>query len=241
MSLRTDLLQQDDFQQRHIGFQGGDRDAMLQAVGAESLDDLMDQTVPSSIRMSGELELPGPRTEAQALAELAEMAGKNQVLKSCIGMGYHDTITPSVILRNLLEHPGWYTAYTPYQAEISQGRLEMLLNFQQMIMDLTGMDVANASLLDEATAAAEAMTFCKRVSRSKSNRFFVADDCLPQTLDVLKTRTEPLGLELVVGNPWDGCNDAYGVLLQYPGTFGDISSVGELSVQWHERGVMVAV
>ncbi|MDP7464337.1 MAG: glycine dehydrogenase (aminomethyl-transferring), partial [SAR324 cluster bacterium] len=189
MSLRTDLLQQDDFQQRHIGFQGGDRDAMLQAVGAESLDDLMDQTVPSSIRMSGELELPGPRTEAQALAELAEMAGKNQVLKSCIGMGYHDTITPSVILRNLLEHPGWYTAYTPYQAEISQGRLEMLLNFQQMIMDLTGMDVANASLLDEATAAAEAMTFCKRVSRSKSNRFFVADDCLPQTLDVLKTRT----------------------------------------------------
>ena len=241
MSLRTDLLQQDDFQQRHIGFQGGDRDAMLQAVGAESLDDLMDQTVPSSIRMSGELELPGPRTEAQALAELAEMAGKNQVLKSCIGMGYHDTITPSVILRNLLEHPGWYTAYTPYQAEISQGRLEMLLNFQQMIMDLTGMDVANASLLDEATAAAEAMTFCKRVSRSKSNRFFVTDDCHPQTLDVLKTRTEPLGLELVVGNPWDGCNDAYGVLLQYPGTFGDISSVGELSVQWHERGVMVAV
>ena len=241
MSLRTDLLQQDDFQQRHIGFQGGDRDAMLQVVGAESLDDLMDQAVPSSIRMSGELELPGPRTEAQALAELAEMAGKNQVLKSCIGMGYHDTITPSVILRNLLEHPGWYTAYTPYQAEISQGRLEMLLNFQQMIMDLTGMDVANASLLDEATAAAEAMTFCKRVSRSKSNRFFVTDDCHPQTLDVLKTRAEPLGLELVVGNPWDGCEDAYGVLLQYPGTFGDISSLGELSAQWQERGAMVAV
>ena len=241
MTSLTNLLQQDDFHQRHIGFQGADRDAMLQVVVADSLNDLMDQAVPPSIRMSGELELPGPRTEAQALAELAEMAGKNQVLKSYIGMGYHDTITPSVILRNLLEHPGWYTAYTPYQAEISQGRLEMLLNFQQLIMDLTGMDVANASLLDEATAAAEAMTFCKRVSRSKSNRFFVTDDCHPQTLDVLKTRAEPLGLELVVGNPWDGCEDAYGVLLQYPGTFGDISSLGELSAQWQERGAMVAV
>jgi len=241
MSTLTELLQQDDFHQRHIGFQGTDRDAMLQTVGAESLDDLMDQAVPATIRMSGELELPGPRTEAEALDELAEMAGKNQVLKSFIGMGYHDTITPSVILRNLLEHPGWYTAYTPYQAEISQGRLEMLLNFQQVIMDLTGMDVANASLLDEATAAAEAMTFCKRVSRSKSNRFFASEDCHPQTLDVLKTRAEPLGLELVIGNPWDGCEDAYGVLLQSPGTFGDISSLGELSAQWQERGAMVAV
>ena len=155
---------------------------MLGKLGMSSLEEMIDKVVPDSIRMSGELELPGSRTETDVLDQLRTMAERNQVAKSMIGMGYHNVFLPGVIQRNLLENPGWYTAYTPYQPEVSQGRLEALLNFQQMIIDLTGMEVANASLLDEATAAAEAMTFCKRVSRSKSMRFFAADDCHPQLL-----------------------------------------------------------
>ena len=155
------------------------------------------------------------------------MADRNQLAKSMIGMGYHNIILPGVIQRNLLENPGWYTAYTPYQPEVSQGRLEALLNFQQRIIDLTGMEIANASLLDEATAAAEAMTFCKRVSRSKSMRFFVAGDCHPQTIDVLKTRAEPMGIELVVGRMAEqqqAPDEAlFGALIQNPGTFGAVS------------------
>ncbi|HBL55734.1 MAG TPA: glycine dehydrogenase (aminomethyl-transferring), partial [Deltaproteobacteria bacterium] len=161
------------------------------------------------------------------------------------GMGYHSTILPGVIQRNLLENPGWYTAYTPYQPEISQGRLEALLNFQQMIIDLTGMDIANASLLDEATAAAESMTFCKRVSRSKSMRFFVADDCHPQSIDVLKTRAEPMGFELVCGNLQEQLEnpdfDLFGALIQYPGTFGDIHDIEILIEKWHESGTIISV
>ncbi len=244
MTLRlSDLSQQHDFLQRHIGPSVSEQQEMLETIQAASLSALIDEAVPEAIRIPGELALQEGCTEAQALAELKQLAQQNAPTRSLIGMGYYNTLTPSVILRNMLENPGWYTAYTPYQAEISQGRMEMLLNFQQMIMDLTGMDVANASLLDEATAAAEAMTFCKRVGRSKKSVFFVAEDCHPQTLDVLKTRAEPMGIELVIGQPWnaDEHPDAFGVLVQSPGTHGDLRDLKELVDRWHERGALVAV
>lgn len=237
-----ELSQQHDFWQRHLGPTPEEQQAMLEGIEAKSLEDLVDQAVPQAIRMSGELELEAGCSETQALRELKALGQRNAQTRSLIGMGYHDTITPTVILRNMLENPGWYTAYTPYQAEISQGRMEMLLYFQQMVMDLTGMDVANASLLDEATAAAEAMTFCQRASRSKSRIFLVSDDCHPQTLDVLRTRSEPLGIELKVGDPRETPQeDVYGVLLQYPGTYGDLHRLGDLIAQWQERGALVAV
>ena len=166
-----ELEQNDRFIHRHIGPSENEISKMLDALGMSSLDELIDKVVPDSIRMHGELELPDSRTETNVLNQLRGMAGRNKMAKSMIGMGYHNTLLPGVIQRNILENPGWYTAYTPYQPEVSQGRLEALLNFQQMIIDLTGMEIANASLLDEATAAAEAMTFCKRVSKSKSMRF----------------------------------------------------------------------
>ena len=240
-----ELEQRDRFIHRHIGPSEEELVEMLETLGVSSLDQLIDKVVPDSIRMSGELDMPGSRTETEVLDELRNMANQNQVAKSMIGMGYHSTILPGVIQRNLLENPGWYTAYTPYQPEISQGRLEALLNFQQMVIDLTGMDVANASLLDEATAAAEAMTFCKRVSRSKSMRFFVADDCHPQTIDVLKTRAEPMGFELVFGNIHlqmeNQDTDLFGALIQYPGTFGDIYDLENLIEKLHESGTIVSV
>ena len=240
-----ELEQRDRFIHRHIGPSEQDIAEMLQTLGMSSLDELIDKAVPDSIRMSGELDLPESRTETEVLAEMRGFANRNTVAKSMIGMGYHSTILPGVIQRNLLENPGWYTAYTPYQPEVSQGRLEALLNFQQMVIDLTGMDVANASLLDEATAAAEAMTFCKRVSRSKSMRFFVAHDCHPQTVDVLKTRAEPMGFELVHGSIQEQFDspdtDLFGVLIQYPGTFGDIHDLENLIAKWHESGTLVAV
>jgi len=240
-----ELEQRDRFVHRHIGPSENDITEMLKSLGMNSLDELIDKTVPDSIRMSEELDLPGSRSETEVLNELRSTANKNQIAKSMIGMGYHSTILPGVIQRNLLENPGWYTAYTPYQPEVSQGRLEALLNFQQMIIDLSGMDVANASLLDEATAAAEAMTFCKRVSRSKSMRFFVADDCHPQTIDVLKTRAEPMGFELIFDNFWEQIEnpgaDLFGVLIQYPGTYGDIHYIEKLIEKCHEFGTMVAV
>ncbi len=244
--LRLQKLEQSDrFIHRHIGPSEQDIAEMLQTLGMSSLDELIDKAVPDSIRMSGELDLPESRTETEVLDELRVLANRNTVAKSMIGMGYHSTILPGVIQRNLLENPGWYTAYTPYQPEVSQGRLEALLNFQQMVIDLTGMDVANASLLDEATAAAEAMTFCKRISRSKSMRFFVAHDCHPQTVDVLKTRAEPMGFELVHGNILEQLDspdaDLFGALIQYPGTFGDIHDIENLIEKWHESGTMVAV
>ena len=245
-SLRLqELEQRDRFTHRHIGPSEQDIDEMLQTLGMLSLDELTDKAVPDSIRMSGELDLPESRTEIEVLDELRGLAKRNTVAKSMIGMGYHSTILPGVIQRNLLENPGWYTAYTPYQPEVSQGRLEALLNFQQMVIDLSGMDVANASLLDEATAAAEAMTFCKRVSRSKSMRFFVAHDCHPQTVDVLKTRAEPMDFELIHGNVKEQLNspdtDLFGALIQYPGTFGEIHELENLLEKWHESGTMVAV
>ena len=189
----ADLEQRDDFIARHIGPSDTDAQVMLQTVGADSLDDLIESTVPANILIPNSLDVEGSHTETEALAYLKGLASRNVVAKSYIGMGYYPTIVPPVIQRNVLENPGWYTAYTPYQPEISQGRLESLLNYQQMVTDLTGMDIANASLLDEATAAAEAMTLCKRSNKLKSDKYFVANDVHPQTIDVLKTRAEYFG------------------------------------------------
>ncbi|MDP9053681.1 MAG: aminomethyl-transferring glycine dehydrogenase [Acidobacteriota bacterium] len=197
---------------------------MLKAIGVASIEELIAQTIPATIRQSVPLDLPEALSEPEALARLREIASRNAVFTSLIGMGYHGTITPGVIQRNVLESPAWYTAYTPYQAEISQGRLEALLNFQTMICDLTGMDIANASLLDEATAAAEAMALAKRVASSASSRFFVDRHVHPQTLAVLQTRAEPLGWTIVTGDPFADLDhgDFFGALFQYPGTFGDV-------------------
>src|SRR5579872_2062255 len=180
----------DSFQNRHIGPDAAERDAMLTVVGAASLDALIDEAIPARIRLKQPPSLPDAKSEYEFLRDLRQTAAKNQVFTSYIGLGYYGTVTPSVILRNVLENPGWYTPYTPYQAEIAQGRLEALLVFQTMVRDLTGMEVANASMLDEATSAAEAMTMLHRVAKSDAMKFFVADSCFPQTIDVLKTRAE---------------------------------------------------
>ena len=236
------LMQHDDFIHRHIGPSDSEIEEMLSTVGAASLEDLIKTTVPASIELGQPLNLPKPSSEPETLKQLADFAEKNQVFRSFIGMGYHGTHVPSVILRNVLENPGWYTAYTPYQAEISQGRLESLLNFQQMIMDLTAMEMANASLLDEATAAAEAMTLCKRAGKQPSNLFFVADDVHPQTLDVLRTRAEYFGFKIVVGPPSEiASHDLFGALLQYPGTYGQVEDLTDVIETAHEQKALVAV
>ena len=196
---------------------------MLATVGAASMEELIAQTVPAAIRLREPLALPEAMPEHEALAALKAMAGRNQVRKSLIGMGYHDCLLPPVIQRNLLENPAWYTAYTPYQAEIAQGRLEALLNFQQLIIDLSGLPLANASLLDEASAAAEAMSMARRISRVNSEAFFVDADCFPQTIDVLKTRAEYFGFTLIFGKPGDaGEHQVFGALFQYPGDSGEV-------------------
>jgi glycine dehydrogenase len=238
----------DYFQPRHIGPSPADTADMLKAVGAPSLDALIDEAIPASIRLREPLNLPPAESEHQYLQRLTEIARKNKTFRSYIGLGYHDTITPSVILRMVMENPGWYTPYTPYQAEIAQGRLESLLNFQTMVADLTGMEVANASLLDEATAAAEAMTLLHRVRTNKPGQgerglFLVSDRCLPQTIDVLKTRAEPLDIDLHVG-PMDGMtfdSRVFGVLLQYPDEQGLVQDIRAFVGKAHEAGVLVAV
>lgn len=238
-----DLQQRTDFIDRHIGPGASDRKVMLDALGFESMDALINKVVPAAILKSDALKLDDGRTESEVLDELHGIASRNQVFKSYIGMGYYNTHTPTVILRNLLENPAWYTAYTPYQPEISQGRLEALLNYQTMISDLTGMEIANASLLDEATAAAEAMTFCQRVSKSKSKVFFVSKDCLPQTIDVVRTRAEPIGVEVVVGDHRSDLaqQDCFGVLLQYPTLDGEIHDYAETVAQAHAKNALVVV
>jgi len=239
-----DLLEQrDDFVGRHIGPDNAETAAMLESIGVKSLDALIDAAVPKSIRAGTPMDLPASRTESDVLAALRAMADRNTVFKSMIGMGYHDCITPPVILRNVLENPGWYTAYTPYQPEISQGRLEALLNFQTMICDLTGMDIANASLLDEGTAAAEAMTMCRRVGRAEGSTFFVAADCHPQTIEVVRTRAEPLGIEVAVGDPRSDLPGAgvFGLLLQYPASGGAVLDHAEVVARAHEAGALVVV
>ena len=238
----TTLEQRDEFIARHIGSPTDELNAMLDAIGAPNLDTLIDQTVPPAIRLPAPMPLADARPEAEALAALKAIAGKNRINKSLIGMGYNDTLTPKVILRNVLENPGWYTAYTPYQAEIAQGRLEALLNYQQMVIDLTGLELANASLLDEATAAAEAMTMARRVSKSKSNLFFVDEACFPQTIDVIKTRAGFFGFELVFGTPDEAAQqEVFGALFQYPNDKGEISDLSVPIAAVKSRNGVVAV
>ena len=242
MTTLYELEQHDDFIARHIGPSAADTQVMLQTVGAESLDALIKSTVPANILTNAPLAVDSSRTESETLAYLKALAAQNTVAKSYIGLGYYDTIVPPVILRNVLENPGWYTAYTPYQPEISQGRLEGLLNYQQMITDLTGMDIANASLLDEATAAAEAMTLCKRSNKLKSNKFFVSNDVFPQTIDVLKTRAEFFGFELIVADAAELPNhEVFGVMLQYPNATGEIVDIAALIQQAHAQKALVCV
>src|SRR5260221_7819611 len=213
------------FSRRHIGLTEAELEDLVNAIGADSLDTLIDAVVPEKIRFKGALGLPEPLSEAEALRQLRSLADANLVSKSYIGLGYYPTVTPPAIQRNILENPGWYTAYTPYQAEISQGRLEALLNFQTMIIDLTGMEIANASLLDEATAAAEAMTMCHGIkAAADSHAIFVSDTCHPQTIEVVRTRARALGIDIVVGNhhTFDFSRTIFAALVQYPATDGTL-------------------
>jgi glycine dehydrogenase len=258
MQMREPTLDIDSFARRHIGPNEEEVRAMLRDVGLDSLGALIDATVPKDIRLKRELNLPEAKSEGEALAELRTIAQKNKIARSFIGAGYHDWITPPVIQRNILENPGWYTAYTPYQAEIAQGRLEALLNFQQMIIDLTALDIANASMLDEATAAAEAMALCHAVVPNRKT-FFVADNCHPQTIAVVQTRAKPLGIEVVVGDfrefdfnvahasrlgsqqyKPEACS-TFGALVQYPATDGAIYDYAEFVRQAHDAGTLVVV
>ena len=241
LSLR-ELEHHSAFVDRHIGPNDAEIAQMLRTVGHDSLEALTDAIVPGSIKSPAPLALPESLTEVDALAKIRAIADKNKVLRSFIGQGYYGTHTPNVILRNILENPAWYTAYTPYQAEISQGRMEALINFQTMVADLTGMEIANASLLDEATAAAEAMTLAKRSAKSKSKVFFVQDSVHPQTLELLRTRAEPMGIELLIGKPADALSaDTFGVLLQYPDSLGNIGDYKALVEAVHARQGLVAV
>ncbi len=242
-------MKHDSFQSRHIGPDTLERDEMLKVVGAPSLDALMDEVIPASIRLAAPLDLPAGQTESEYLRNLRQLAAQNQIFRSFIGLGYYDCITPSVIIRNVLENPGWYTPYTPYQAEVSQGRLEGLLNFQTMVRDLTGMDIANASLLDEPTAAAEAMTLmyraqARRMAKAEgSPQLFVADSCFPQTIDVLRGRAEPLGIELVVGelsSAFAG-ERVFGAVVQSPDEAGRIHNLRAFMEAAKGRGALVAV
>ncbi|QDH16934.1 aminomethyl-transferring glycine dehydrogenase [Swingsia samuiensis] len=231
------------FSSRHVGPRTSEIAEMLSVVGASSLDDLIDRTIPRTILDKNDYGIGAPLTEQEALARLKKIASRNQVFTSMIGQGYYDTILPTVIQRNILENPAWYTAYTPYQPEISQGRLEALLNFQTLVSDLTGLDIANASLLDEGTACAEAMALAKRVGKSKSNIFFVDQDTHPQTISVLKTRAEPLGWDIKVGDPKSDLleEDVFGVLLSYPGSSGKVWDPKELIEKLHTKNVIVTL
>jgi glycine dehydrogenase len=235
------------FEHRHIGPDTGERDRMLRAIGVASLDALIDQTIPPGIRNQAELDLPEADTEHGYLRRLGSIAARNTVARSYIGMGYYDCVTPSVILRNVFENPGWYTPYTPYQAEIAQGRLESLLNFQTVVKDLTGMDIATASLLDEGTAAAEAMTMFHRLQTKKApagqeSVFLVSDRCFPQTIDVLRGRAEPLDIRLEIGDPSSlSTEHAFGMLLQYPDDRGAIADLRPIIEKAHGAGLLVAV
>ena len=247
-SLQNALRPTDRFADRHIGPDAAGVQAMLDALGYASLDALTDAAVPESIRLRRPLDLPAARSEHEALTAIAALAGENQVFHSFLGMGYHDTVTPAVLVRNILENPGWYTQYTPYQPEISQGRLEAMLNFQTMVSDLTGLDIANASMLDEATAAAEAMTLAYgQQKKEKSHAFFVDAGCHPQTIDVLRTRALPLGIRIVVGEPdtfdlhGGDVGKVFGALLQYPGTDGRVLDFTAFCERAHAGGAIVAM
>ena len=232
----------EQFVRRHVGPNAAETRDLLAQIGFKSLDALIDAAVPKAIRLAKPLNLPAARSEFEALADLKKIASQNQVFRSYIGMGYYDCITPAVIQRNVLENPGWYTQYTPYQAEISQGRLEALLNFQTMVTDLTGLDIANASLLDEATAAAEAMTMCHSLKDDR-NVFLVSENCHPQTIEVVRTRAKALGIEIVVGGheKFQFNENVFGALVQYPDTFGAIHDYTGLAEKAHAAGALVTV
>ena len=242
MQMREPIFDIDSFARRHIGPNEEEVRAMLRDVGFDSLGALIDATVPKDIRLERQLNLPEAKSEGEALAELRAIAQKNKIARSFIGAGYYDCITPPVIQRNILENPGWYTAYTPYQAEIAQGRLEALLNFQQMIIDLTALDIANASMLDEATAAAEAMALCHAVVPNRKT-FFVADNCHPQTIAVVQTRAKPLGIEIKIGDysRFKFDSTIFGALVQYPATDGAIYDYAEFVRKAHDAGALVVV
>ena len=242
MQMREQNIDIDSFARRHIGPNQEEVRAMLRGVAFDNLGTLMDATVPKDIRLKGQLNLPEAKSESEALAELQAIAQKNKIARSFIGAGYYDCITPPVIQRNILENPGWYTAYTPYQAEIAQGRLEALLNFQQMIIDLTALDIANASMLDEATAAAEAMALCHAVVPDRKT-FFVADNCHPQTIAVVQTRAKPLGIEIKIGDysRFKFDSTVFGALVQYPATDGAIYDYAEFVRKAHDAGALVVV
>jgi len=242
MQTREENIVVDSFARRHIGPTEEEVRSMLSEVGYEDLDSLIDATVPKNIRLDRQLNLPAAKSETEALAELRAIANKNKLARSLIGAGYSDCITPPVIQRNILENPGWYTAYTPYQAEIAQGRLEALLNFQQMIVDLTALDIANASLLDEATAAAEAMSLCHAVAPNRKT-FFVADNCHPQTIAVVQTRAKPLGIEIKIADysRFRFDDTVFGALVQYPATDGAICDYSDFIRQAHNAGALVVV
>jgi glycine dehydrogenase len=245
--MKIDLSQRVSFESRHNSATQADIDVMLSAVKADSVDQLIEQTIPAKIRLEKPLNLPEPLNEFQFLSHFKAMAAKNKMYKTFIGQGYYNCVVPSVILRNILENPGWYTAYTPYQAEIAQGRLEALINFQTMVTDLTGMAIANASLLDEGTAAAEAMTMLHGLtkgSKRKANKFFVSDRLFPQTIDILKTRSTPVGIELIVGdiNKVDLTDpDLYGVFIQYPDNDGVLVDYTSFAESARENNIFIAV
>ncbi|MBZ0112645.1 MAG: aminomethyl-transferring glycine dehydrogenase [Thermoanaerobaculia bacterium] len=243
MTTNRPLDPTDTFARRHLGPRSADIDAMLETLGFSTLDALIDAAVPAKIRLEEPLRLPAGRGERELIEDLRVLAEKNKVFRSFIGMGYHGCVSPPVIQRNILENPGWYTQYTPYQSEISQGRMEALINFQTLIVDLTGLPLSNSSLLDEATAAAEAMAMCHAVLRKKRNRFYAASDCHPQTLAVLETRAEPLGIELVVGaaEDFEPGEDYCGLLLQYPTTDGRIEDYRDLIARTSETGALVVM
>ncbi|MGB0494903.1 MAG: aminomethyl-transferring glycine dehydrogenase, partial [Kangiellaceae bacterium] len=239
----NNLQNPQEFSQRHIGPDSHETQTMLDELGLNSLDDLVFETVPNKIRLPKELNIPSARSEQQALADIKTIADQNEVYSTYIGMGYYPTVTPTVILRNVLENPGWYTAYTPYQPEIAQGRLEAIISYQQMTMDLTGMELASASLLDEATAAAEAMAMAKRVSKNKkNNRYFVDQNAFPQTIDVIKTRAEHYGFDLVFGNAEDAANeDVFGAFIQYTDCTGKVIDLQPIIDALHDHKAIVAV
>jgi glycine dehydrogenase len=245
--MKVNLIAQESFESRHHGKSENDLQIMLQTIGVSSLETLINETVPEGIRLKNPLNLPAAKSEVDFLADFKTLAQKNKIFKSFIGTGYYDTIVPNVILRNILENPAWYTAYTPYQAEIAQGRLEMLLNFQTMVIDLTGMEIANASLLDEGTAAAEAMTMLHSVrpaEKKNAQTFFVSELCHPQTIDLVIGRAKPLGINVVVGNhsTYDLTNeDLYAILLQYPASNGEVYDYTDLIAAAHELNIFTAV
>ncbi|HEX8577383.1 MAG TPA: aminomethyl-transferring glycine dehydrogenase, partial [Flavobacterium sp.] len=241
-------MKKDGFALRHLGPRENDLQHMFKTIGVENLDQLIYETIPSDIRLKNELQLDEPMTEYEYLNHIQELGKKNKVFKSYIGLGYHPAIVPAVIQRNVFENPGWYTAYTPYQAEIAQGRLEAILNFQTTVIELTGMEIANASLLDESTAAAEAMALLFDVrsrdqKKNQVNKFFVSEEVLPQTISVLQTRSTPIGVELVIGNheTFDFSTDFFGAILQYPGKYGQVNDYADFIAKAKANDIKVAV